>query len=38
MGKKKLTDEERAISREKRLQYLRDYRKEHGSEYYQSNK
>jgi hypothetical protein len=35
---KKLTDEERAISREKRLQYLRDYRKEHGPDYYQKNK
>lgn len=38
MGRKKLTDEERAISREKRLQYLRDYRKEHGPEYYEKNK
>ena len=38
MGRKKLSDEEKRISREKRLQYLRDYRKEHGSEYYQKNK
>lgn len=38
MGRKKLTDEERKISREKRLQYLRDYRKEHGPDYYQKNK
>lgn len=38
MGRKKLTDEERAISRAKRLQYLRDYEKKHWKDYYENNK
>lgn len=33
-----LTDEEKAIRREKRLQYLRDYGKQHWKEYYEKNK
>lgn len=38
MGRKKLTDEQKRISREKRLQYLRNYQKEHWQEYYKNNK
>ncbi len=38
MGRKKLSEEERIKSREKRLEYLRNYRKEHGMEYYKKNK
>lgn len=38
MGRRKLSDEERIKSREKRLEYLRNYRKEHGPEYYKENK
>lgn len=38
MGRRKLSEEERIKSREKRLEYLRNYRKEHGMEYYKKNK
>ena len=38
MGRRKLSEEERIKSREKRLEYLRNYRKEHGMEYYKENK
>ena len=38
MGRRKLSEEERIKSREKRLEYLRNYRKEHGPEYYKENK
>lgn len=38
MGRRKLSEEERTKSREKRLEYLRNYRKEHGPEYYKENK
>ena len=38
MGRRKLSEEERIKSREKRLEYLRNYRKEHGMEYYTKNK
>ena len=38
MGRRKLSEEERIKSREKRLEYLRNYRKEHGPDYYKKNK
>lgn len=38
MGRRKLSEEERTKSREKRLEYLRNYRKEHGPDYYKENK
>lgn len=38
MGRPKLTEEERIKSREKRLEYLRDYGKLHWEEYYSNNR
>ena len=38
MGRRKLSEEEKIKSREKRLEYLKNYRKEHGMEYYTKNK
>lgn len=38
MSRPKLTEEERIKSREKRLKYLRDYRKLHWEEYYSNNR
>lgn len=40
MGRKKLTDEERAVSREKRRQYLKEYHAKiwNSKEYYEKNK
>lgn len=38
MGRKKLTEEEKAISKEKRKEYLKNYQKEHGHDYYMKNK
>lgn len=38
MGRRELSEEEKIKSREKRLEYLKNYRKEHGMEYYKKNK
>lgn len=38
MGRHKLTEEQKQASRKKRLEYLRNYQKEHYLQYYAENK
>ena len=38
MGRHRLTEEQRQASRQKRLQYLKDYQKTHQQDYYKNNK
>lgn len=38
MGRHKLTEEQKQASRQKRLQYLKDYQKTHQQDYYKNNK